>query len=271
MVDWQTWTCSQGRKNREIFSRKSCDNYTQDTWAWRKPSVELETLYTGQIRIETLTLQCNQNPKKPLVSTNIPEGPWQVVGTDLFSLHNSDYWIVTEYYSRYFEVAKLPNTRSGTVIDRLKSMLARHGIPYEVKSDNGPQYISQEFRQFAKDWNFKHTTSSPYHQQANGLAERTVQTVKQLLEKSRVDGSDPYLAILEYRNTATDIESPAKLLMSRGLRSILPVTKRQLRPKTVKPRDVVKDRKEAERRQQYYFNRSAPDQPKISMGQAVRF
>ncbi|XP_062604740.1 uncharacterized protein K02A2.6-like [Saccostrea cucullata] len=150
-------------------------------------------------------------------------------------------------------------------------MFARHGIPYEVKSDNGPQYISQEFRQFAKDWNFQHTTSSPYHQQANGLAERTVQTVKRLLEKSRVDGSDPYLAILEYRNTPTDTESPAKLLMSRELRSILPVTTRQLRPKTVKPKDIVKDRKEAQRRQQYYFNRSARDQPKISMGQAVRF
>jgi transposase InsO family protein len=92
----------------------------------------------------------NQNPKEPLVVTTIPEGPWQTLGTDLFSLHNCDYLVVTYYYSRYFEVAKLPNTKSNTVIDRLKSIFARHGIPYEVKSDNGPQYTSQEFQQFTK-------------------------------------------------------------------------------------------------------------------------
>jgi transposase InsO family protein len=187
--------------------------------------------------IDEMISQCNtcmdfrnQNSKEPLVVTTIHDGPWQTEGTDLFSLHNCHYLVVTDYYSRYFEVTKLPNTKSNTVIDRLKSIFARHSIPYEVKSDNGQQYTSQEFRQFTKDWNFKHTTSSPYHQQANGLAEKTVQTVKRLLEKARIDGSDPYLGILEYRNTPTDTESPAQLLMSRELRSILPITKNRAPP-----------------------------------------
>lgn len=81
---------------------------------------------------------------------------------------------------------------------------ARNGIPFEVISDNGTQYTSQEFREFAQKWNFQHTTSSLYHQQANGLAERTVQTAKRLLEKPKTDGKDPYLGLLEYWNTPTD-------------------------------------------------------------------
>lgn len=59
-----------------------------------------------------------------------------------------------------------------------------------------------------------------------------MQTAKRLLEKAKTDGKDPYLGLLEYRNTPTDIGSPAQRLMSRELRSILPVTKKQLRPKT---------------------------------------
>ncbi|XP_021340038.1 uncharacterized protein K02A2.6-like [Mizuhopecten yessoensis] len=76
-----------------------------------------------------------------------------------------------DYYSRYFEVGKLENTRSATVINQLKSFFARHGIPEEVRSDNGPQYSSKEFRKFAEDWGFDHKTSSPHYPQSNGLAE----------------------------------------------------------------------------------------------------
>ena len=35
-------------------------------------------------------------------------------------------------------------------------------------SDNGPQYNSQAFIEFAKQYNFSHNTSSPKFPQANG-------------------------------------------------------------------------------------------------------
>ena len=67
---------------------------------------------------------------------------------------------------------------SAAVINGMKSVFSRHGIPHEVFSDNGPAYDSEEFEKFAKDWDFVHATASPHYPHANGLAERTVRIVR---------------------------------------------------------------------------------------------
>ena len=122
---------------------------------------------------------------------------------------------------------------------RVVVVVARHEIPCEVISDNGPQYSSKGFWLFAKRWEFKHTTVSPLYPQANGRVEKKVQTVKNLLTKAKQDRRDPYLRLLEYRNTPIDdAGSPAQLLMSRRLRSIIPTTNAQLQPKVLDPRRV---------------------------------
>lgn len=69
------------------------------------------------------------------------------------------------------------------MIESLKDAFARHGIPTEVVSDNGPQFKSRYFNKFAKDWEFKHTTSSPHYPRSNGLAESSVKTVKRMMKK----------------------------------------------------------------------------------------
>ena len=62
-------------------------------------------------------------------------------------------------------------------------------------SDNGPQYSAAVFKEFATQYGFTDTTSSPQFPEANGAAERAVHTIKDLLNKC----DDPYLAILTYR------------------------------------------------------------------------
>ena len=196
----------------------------------------------------------NKNPKEPLRPTPIPDGPWQLVGSDLFTLNNEDYLVIVDYYSKFFELAKLEDTRSKTIIMHMKSAFARHGIPYEVRSENGPQYTSRDFKDFARKWSFKHTTSSPYNPQGNGLAEKTVQTLKRMLEKARIDGKDPYISLLEYRNTPTDVDSPAKLLMSRLLKSVLPITKEKLKPKVIPAEKTYEKKRKFQYQQKNYFN-----------------
>ena len=212
-----------------------------------------------------------QNTKEPMIPSRIPSKPWEVVATDLFTWDKSEYLIIVDYHSRYFEVAKLPNTKSTTVITYTKSMFARHGIPSQVISDNGPQYASKDFSLFAEQWEFKHTTVSPRYPQANGLVEKEVQTVKNILTKAKQDRRDPYLGLLEYRNTPIDdVGSPAQLLMSRRLRSIIPTTDAQLQPKVLDPHKVKEKLRLKQEKQKHYFDQHAKHLPTLEKGDRIR-
>lgn len=72
---------------------------------------------------------------------------------------------------------------SRTVINNIKSVIARHGCPLEIVSDNEPQYSCKEFKEFALAYGFKHITSSPDYPKSNGLAESYVKIVKSLFKK----------------------------------------------------------------------------------------
>ena len=73
--------------------------------------------------------------------------------------------------------------------------MARHGIPKVVVSENGSQYMSAEFSKFAGEWEFVQVTSSPFHPEGNGQADRGVQIVKDIVKKAQECGEDPYLCI----------------------------------------------------------------------------
>ncbi|TWW61296.1 hypothetical protein D4764_05G0013860 [Takifugu flavidus] len=161
----------------------------------------------------------------------VPHRPYYKVGTDLFDWDGKSYIVVTDYFSNFPEVGMLQSTSSKTVISYLKTVFARHGVPCELFSDNGPQFSSGEFAVFAKEWGFKHTTPSPTYPKSNGLAESSVKTVKNLLKKSQTNDSFQK-SLLIYRSTPLQNGlSPAQMLMGRRIRSNLPVCEDLLTPK----------------------------------------
>ncbi|XP_062621197.1 uncharacterized protein K02A2.6-like [Saccostrea cucullata] len=206
--------------------------------------------------------------------SEIPDLPWKAVGTDLFHWNNNNYLMVVDYYSRYFEIAKLENTKATCVINHLKSIFARHGIPQYVRSDCGPQYTSAEFnmfKKFAEEWGFTHQKSSPNYQQSNGLAERFVQSAKNMLNKAHKEGKDPYLSMLAYRNTPIeDVGSPAQLLMNRRLRSTIPATNKILRPRCVNLKTTREKIQNSKQKQKFYYDRNTKPLEYLKKNETVR-
>ena len=150
-------------------------------------------------RVTKVSICEEDSPAQALLAHDIPKQPWSKVGMDLFKSKGKECLIMVDYLTDFFEVSELPNTLASTVVEATKREFARHGVPLVVHTDGGPQFMSQEFGVFAKSWEFQQTVSSPYNSWSNGKAESAVKRAKRLFNRSR----DPYLALLEWRNTPT--------------------------------------------------------------------
>ena len=96
---------------------------------------------------------------------------------------------MVDYHSRWIEILHLKTTTSSAVIAKMKDVFARLGLPQKVFSDNGPQFVSEQFRQFVKKCDFNHITSSPHLPNSNAI-----KTAKSILRQE-----DPWLALIATR------------------------------------------------------------------------
>uniref|UniRef100_A0A8C3EM58 Uncharacterized protein n=1 Tax=Corvus moneduloides TaxID=1196302 RepID=A0A8C3EM58_CORMO len=55
------------------------------------------------------------------------------------------------------------------------------GTPEEIKTDNGPAYTSQEFKNFRQQWGFRHVTGIPHSPTGQVIVEHAHQTLKRML------------------------------------------------------------------------------------------
>ena len=123
---------------------------------------------------------------------------------------------------------------------------------------------------FAQEWGFTITTTSPIYPQSNGLAERNVQTMKQLLRKAMHQGTDPYLALLDFRaSPITGLKvSPAELLMGRKLKTKLPSVETLLQP--MQNDGIVSQLGKRQQQQKKYYDRGAREAPEVHPGDIIR-
>lgn len=169
----------------------------------------------------------------PLIPWPYPTRFWERVHTDFGYLEQMNYLLLIDAHSKWVEIELMhQNTTAERTVEVLRSWFARFGLPVELVSDNGPQYIAQCFKDFCSRNGIKHTLSPPYHPQTNGAAENIVKEAKKAFKKhyyAEKRGSEPKLSarqrvddfLLTYRSTphCTTGESPADLVLKRGLRT----------------------------------------------------
>ena len=140
------------------------------------------------------------------------------------------FLVVVDAHSKWPEVSIMRSTTAEKTIEKLGEMFSRFRFPEQLVSDNGPQFISQEFERFLEANGVQNICSAPYHTSTNGLAERFVQSMKNTLKTSHGQGSlhqrlNSFL--LSYRNVphSTTQVAPAALLIKRQHRTKLDLLK----------------------------------------------
>ena len=200
----------------------------------------------------------------------VPSRPREQIRVDLFELNKKEFMVTVDNHSNFWEVDRLTSTTSAAIILKLKNHFARYGCPDRLISDK--QFTSSEFTKFAKEWDFEHSTNSPGNSKANGKVESAVKTAKNLIRKALDSRTDPFIAILNYRNTPTQgmESSPVQRLMNRRTRTLLPTTKALLQPRTPQANREVKDLAKRQAQQSKYYNQHTRDPPTLTEGDVVR-
>ncbi|XP_055923337.1 uncharacterized protein K02A2.6-like [Eupeodes corollae] len=233
-----------------------CQSLAKDIVFWPNINNYIQNIVTD---CETCMRHRSSQPKEPLQPHEIQPIPWYKVGTDLFEFNKQIYLLVVDYWSKYIEIENLNfGYSSQFVISKLKAIFARHGIPQIMISDN--------------DWQIEHITSSPYLPRSNGLAERSIQTIKKLLIKCKESGTDPYVSLLHYRTISKgNLPSPSELLMSRKLRTKIPAMSENYLPKSIDYQEVEKELKNNNEKSKALYDKTSKSLKPLNKGQKVHY
>ena len=141
--------------------------------------------------------------------------PWVKIGVDFFQDHlGKKHLIVADYFSKFPYVFPVASIHHFKTITHLRELFASEGIPAVVMSDNRPPFNGEEFRQFAHEFDFVHTTSSPHFHQSNGFIEAMVKKVKNTYKKMDRSPNAQARTLLQLCDTPimADLPSPVEIL-----------------------------------------------------------
>lgn len=214
---------------------------------WPKMDQQIEEFVR---KCKSCTLVSAPPVPEPMKRRELPSAPWEHLAVDFLgplpSRHN--LLVVVDYYSRFIEVevmgSKIGDTDTTETIKRLKSIFARFGLPLSMQADGGPQFISNEFKQFCITNNIHLNNTIPYWPQQNGEVERQNRSILKRLQISQAEKrnwiEDLQDYLLMYRSTphSTTLRSPAELMFNRNIRDKLPSIRDTLVAKLPSIRDT---------------------------------
>lgn len=195
----------------------------------------------------------------PIMQPDLPTRPWEKLGTDIFEFNGSKYLMIVDYYSRFPVIRLIANMTANTICNHFQQVLSEYGLPSHIHADFGTQYISKEFREKCENSGIKLTFSSPYHHQANSVAERAIGTCKSLWKKAIEDKQCPYTAMWMYRITpfSSTIPSPYELLYGRKPRMLIPSSNHVLQSSHPHNDDHKEANRIFQEKQAEYYNKKA--------------
>ena len=239
------------------------------------------------------TVEKGRVGKVPLGRMPLIETPFDRVAVDLIgpiypASDRGHRFILTlvDYATRYPEAVPLKDIETETVAEALVNMFSRVGIPKEVLSDRGSQFMSKVMKEVCRLLSVKQLFTTPYHPMCNGLVEKFNGTLKNMLKRmsaERPKDWDRYISALLFAYREVKQESlgfsPFELIYGRTVRGPMSVMKELLVTEEVEPEvkttyEYVLDLKEklqqtcelaqqelakAQSRQRKYFNQKAKE------------
>ena len=136
--------------------------------------------------------------------------------------------IMTDYFTKWVEAKALVHITDKEVQNFVwKNIICRHGLPYEIVTDNGSQFISSNFRGFLERWGIRLNTATPRYPQCNGQAEATNKTIldgiKKRLDLKKGHWADELDGVLwSHRTTLRSATGQTPFSLAYGVEAMAP-------------------------------------------------
>jgi len=174
--------------------------------------------------------QADEMPLKPqLVIEPFERWALDFVGPINPSSNQKTYILVaTEYVTKWVEAEALPRATEDSVIQFLFLLFVRYGLPREIITDGGPQFVGHKLAATLNNYHVQHKITTPYHPQANGQVESSNKIIESILTKTIASHRRDWAtrlpeALWAYRTTwrSTTGYSPYQLVF--GKQPIFPI------------------------------------------------
>ena len=129
----------------------------------------------------------NQNskaPLKPILTTR----PMQVITMDIAgplprsSKQNTYVLVICDHFSKWIQVYPLRRMQAKDVAKRLVSFISQHALPEHILTDVGTNFQANMMHELYDILDIHGLRTSAYHPQGDGLSERFIRTIKQMIK-----------------------------------------------------------------------------------------
>ena len=92
--------------------------------------------------------------------------------------------VFMDYFSKWVELFALPEHTASTVATCLfENVFSRFGLPIQLHSDQGSEFMSNLFQAVMKQLGVVQTLTTPWHTQSDGMVERMNRTLEVILRQ----------------------------------------------------------------------------------------
>ena len=209
------------------------------------------TRYCRSCDVCQKTLSKGKVAKVPLMKMPLIDTPFKRVAVDIVGpihpitdRHNRYILTMVDYATRYPEAIPLKSVTTVEVAEAMVDMFSRLGVPEEILSDQGAQFMSEVMQEVSRMLSVKRLVSTPYHPICNGLCEKFNGTLKRMLKRlceNKPKDWDRYVnaALFAYREAPQESTgfAPFELLYGRMVRGPVQILK-QLWTEEIKQPEV---------------------------------
>ena len=136
---------------------------------------------------------CNQckvdpiTPRAPLVPIVVPERPMEFLAVDIAHMEPDKegyryLLVIGDVFTKFLEAVPLKDQTSETIVNALwKSWITKHSCPRYILTDQGGNVDGATMRDICSKFGIKKRRTSGYHSQGNGMAERNIRSIREMM------------------------------------------------------------------------------------------